>query len=460
MLRFKLGLNERDKAILENIITYLGCGTLSFNKVTNSYNLTISSLGAHINKIIPLFDKNPIQGVKALDYLDWRKVAFLMKEGLHLTEKGLKEIQSIKAGMNKGRKVGQVYFSAQPSDDYFAANRRFYFKGINISCINELNSKVKSILKDKNSCNSIGKGNNNDKEPYSLLVNSNNMNINNIDRKDLVAATVDSGIYSILMDMEEWLSEEYSYNNTIKKNIYIGIPPFNISIKDFNSLVIKHNKGVNMPKLDEYKLEKLAYLGWRGYNTPSVDDFNITPLVGTSFYDEIQIRSSSSPSSLFVYNQWKVASYYLILEYNILNKAFYYVNNINSNLPREYQESYTYWMNRQINLSKFENIQDIIENNSYIIDITIYDNFYREICEDYLYLLLNILLANSIINNTELVLKVNNEKLFFDHLKSIIEIHYNENIKGYECLKELRIYSSNYFFSVNDLCTLYKNTKK
>lgn len=70
MLRFKLGLNKRDKAILENIITYLGCGTLSFNKVTNSYSLTISSLDAHINKIIPLFNVNFIEGVKALDYQD------------------------------------------------------------------------------------------------------------------------------------------------------------------------------------------------------------------------------------------------------------------------------------------------------------------------------------------------------------------------------------------------------
>lgn len=70
MLRFKLGLNKRDKAILENIITYLGCGTLSFNKVANSYSLTISSLDAHINKIIPLFNVNLIEGVKALDYQD------------------------------------------------------------------------------------------------------------------------------------------------------------------------------------------------------------------------------------------------------------------------------------------------------------------------------------------------------------------------------------------------------
>ena len=56
-------------------------------------------------------------------------------------------------------------------------------------------------------------------------------------------------------------------------------------MKDFNSLVINDNRGVIVPKLNEYTIEKLAYLNLRGYNTPSVDDLNITPLLGTGFYN-------------------------------------------------------------------------------------------------------------------------------------------------------------------------------
>ena len=48
----------------------------------------------------------PIQGVKCLDYLDWCKVAELMKYKAHLTQEGLDQIRKIKAGMNRGRLYG------------------------------------------------------------------------------------------------------------------------------------------------------------------------------------------------------------------------------------------------------------------------------------------------------------------------------------------------------------------
>jgi len=37
-----------------------------------------------LEKIIPLYQKYPIIGVKALDFADWWKVALIMKEGGHL----------------------------------------------------------------------------------------------------------------------------------------------------------------------------------------------------------------------------------------------------------------------------------------------------------------------------------------------------------------------------------------
>jgi hypothetical protein len=55
-------------------------------------------------KIIPLFDKYPIKGIKALDYSDFKKVANLMYNKEHLTEEGLSKINSIKLNMNLFRK--------------------------------------------------------------------------------------------------------------------------------------------------------------------------------------------------------------------------------------------------------------------------------------------------------------------------------------------------------------------
>jgi hypothetical protein len=65
--------------------------------------LIVTSLSAINLKVIPLFDKSPILGIKQLDFLDWCKVANLMSSGQHLTSEGLELIRSIKNGMNNNR---------------------------------------------------------------------------------------------------------------------------------------------------------------------------------------------------------------------------------------------------------------------------------------------------------------------------------------------------------------------
>jgi len=83
---------------------YLGSGSIYKNTKTQVVTLTIVNFST-INKIIiPIFQKNPIFGIKHLDFLDWCKVANLMNEGKHQTIEGLDLIRSIKSGMNRGRK--------------------------------------------------------------------------------------------------------------------------------------------------------------------------------------------------------------------------------------------------------------------------------------------------------------------------------------------------------------------
>jgi LAGLIDADG endonuclease len=67
-------------------------------------NLTIVKFSDIINIIIPFFEKNYLHGVKQLDYLDWCKVANLMKNKKHHTPEGLELIYSIKSGINRSRK--------------------------------------------------------------------------------------------------------------------------------------------------------------------------------------------------------------------------------------------------------------------------------------------------------------------------------------------------------------------
>ncbi len=100
-LTFQLTQHTRDEQLLLNIVEYLGCGKVYRDK--EAYILKITKLSEIHDTIIPFFLKYLIHGVKSKDFNDWCLIADLMKQGKHLTEEGLKQIRSIKLGMNKGR---------------------------------------------------------------------------------------------------------------------------------------------------------------------------------------------------------------------------------------------------------------------------------------------------------------------------------------------------------------------
>lgn len=59
-----------------------------------------------MEKIIPLFDKCNIKGIKQLDYEDFRKIAMLLQDKQHLSKAGgLSKINSIKFNVNLNRKI-------------------------------------------------------------------------------------------------------------------------------------------------------------------------------------------------------------------------------------------------------------------------------------------------------------------------------------------------------------------
>lgn len=103
-MRLSVTQHSRDKELLELIGKYLNAGVVNIHS-ENAYVFKITKLVDLTNKIIPLFEQNPIQGVKYLDYLDFCEVAKLMNEGKHLTAEGLDLIISIKNKMNTKRKI-------------------------------------------------------------------------------------------------------------------------------------------------------------------------------------------------------------------------------------------------------------------------------------------------------------------------------------------------------------------
>lgn len=90
--------------ILLDLRTYFGCGNIVMdNAKENAYKFSVNKIDDIINKVIPHLDKYPLLTSKNLDYLDFKKVALLMKDKLHLNKEVMKDILLIKNNMNNSR---------------------------------------------------------------------------------------------------------------------------------------------------------------------------------------------------------------------------------------------------------------------------------------------------------------------------------------------------------------------
>ena len=103
-LTFSISQHSRDLVLFNNIIKYLNCGRIDSSSTrTDEIAIVVNKLDDILDKLLPFFSSYPIQGSKSLDLDDWCIVAHLMKDGLHLTDKGLDIIRTIKEGMNTKR---------------------------------------------------------------------------------------------------------------------------------------------------------------------------------------------------------------------------------------------------------------------------------------------------------------------------------------------------------------------
>lgn len=101
-LIFKVTQHIRDDYLLKEFINYFNCGRYSISsKMAGDYIVTnFSDIN---NKIIPFFNKYPLVWSKSLDLSDFKQVAKLMENKIHLTDEGFKQIKQIKLGMNRER---------------------------------------------------------------------------------------------------------------------------------------------------------------------------------------------------------------------------------------------------------------------------------------------------------------------------------------------------------------------
>jgi hypothetical protein len=88
---------------MEGLIEYLGCGKYRKRKDAGDFKvLSIADINKK-KKIVPFFTEYALQGVKSLNFSDFKLAAEIMKMKGHLTKEGLERIHIIKMGMNTGR---------------------------------------------------------------------------------------------------------------------------------------------------------------------------------------------------------------------------------------------------------------------------------------------------------------------------------------------------------------------
>lgn len=103
-LTLKVTQKEHSKGILLALQKYFGCGNIYIdNKKENALKFSVNKIEDILYKIIPHLDKYPLVTSKNLDYADFRKVALLMKDKLHLNSEVADDIILIKNNMNSLR---------------------------------------------------------------------------------------------------------------------------------------------------------------------------------------------------------------------------------------------------------------------------------------------------------------------------------------------------------------------
>ena len=111
-MHFHIKLRADDQDILWRIRDTLNCGNVYFQKETRNnhtqcYRYTVSALRDIQNKVIPFFKEHPLQTASKRKSFDaFCKIAALIGEGRHHTEKGVEQIRTLKQTMNQRHTVG------------------------------------------------------------------------------------------------------------------------------------------------------------------------------------------------------------------------------------------------------------------------------------------------------------------------------------------------------------------
>jgi LAGLIDADG endonuclease len=98
---FTVVQHERDIQLLHALKKFFGCGVVRRNH-RDRMAYRVRELD-HLNDVIvPFFEKHSLKSKKKLDFIKFRKILQLMKNGEHRATEGIGKIREIAAAMNTG----------------------------------------------------------------------------------------------------------------------------------------------------------------------------------------------------------------------------------------------------------------------------------------------------------------------------------------------------------------------
>ena len=89
---FSISLNERDLPLIQSIHAFFDCGAVRYSKNDRTYKYESRSVADLVTKVIPHFEKFPLQGSKAKDFTVFADICRKVRANQHLNRDYLAEI--------------------------------------------------------------------------------------------------------------------------------------------------------------------------------------------------------------------------------------------------------------------------------------------------------------------------------------------------------------------------------
>lgn len=105
-LHLHIKMKQEDRTVLVRVRQFFGCGGVYYQSEKRPnhspcYRYTVSSLEDHLKIIIPFFRRHPLLSAKKNDFARFSRIANLVAQKKHLTDKGWQKILEIKQKMNQ-----------------------------------------------------------------------------------------------------------------------------------------------------------------------------------------------------------------------------------------------------------------------------------------------------------------------------------------------------------------------